>query len=211
MMALRISLSLKGLPWITMLVIDFSYALSRYGWIVLILLLLLGVATVFYVRSPEGRLQWDRFRLRLWIVGDLLREIEAARFSRTLSALLRGGVPLLDALGTVRGVMGNRLVERAIAQVQTRVKEGKGMVAPLTESGVFPPLALHMIAVGEETGKLEGMLASVAAHYDQEVKRTTKRLTALLEPALILSMGLVIGLVVISMLLAIFSIHDLPF
>jgi len=201
----------QALPWITMLVIDFSYALSRYGWIVLILLLLLGVATVFYVRSPEGRLQWDRFRLRLWIVGDLLREIEAARFSRTLSALLRGGVPLLDALGTVRGVMGNRLVERAIAQVQTRVKEGKGMVAPLTESGVFPPLALHMIAVGEETGKLEGMLASVAAHYDQEVKRTTKRLTALLEPALILSMGLVIGLVVISMLLAIFSIHDLPF
>lgn len=201
----------QALPWITMLVIDFSYGLSRYGWILPILLLLFAVAAVFYVRSPEGKLQWDRFRLRLWVLGDLLREIEAARFSRTLSALLRGGVPLLEALGTVRGVVGNRLVERAIAQVQTRVKEGKGMVAPLTESGVFPPLALHMIAVGEETGKLEAMLASVAAHYDQEVKRTTKRLISLLEPALILSMGLVIGIVVVSMLLAIFSIHDLPF
>jgi general secretion pathway protein F len=85
------------------------------------------------------------------------------------------------------------------------------MVQPLTESGLFPPLALHMIAVGQETGRLEGMLVSVADHFDQEVKRTTKRLTSLLEPALILGMGLVVGVVVISMLTAIFSINDLPF
>ncbi len=201
----------QALPWVTMLLIDFSYGLSRYGWIVLLLIIVGATGGAFYVRNPEGRLQWDRWRLNLWVLGDLLRKLEVARFARTLAALLRGGVPLLEALGTVQGVVGNRLLARAIAQVQNKVKEGKGMVGPLTESGVFPDLALHMIAVGEETGRLEGMLTNVADHYDQEVQRSTKRLTSLLEPALILGMGLVIALVVISMLLAIFSIHDLPF
>ncbi len=102
-------------------------------------------------------------------------------------------------------------MQQALSKVQTRVKEGKGMVGPLTESGVFPPLALHMIAVGEETGKLEGMLANVAEHYDLEVKRSTKRLTSMLEPAMILGMGLIVGVVVVSILMAIFSIHELPF
>ena len=125
----------------------------------------------------------------------------------------RNGVinSLLEALGTVQGVLSNRLLARAVSQVQLRVREGKGMARPLSETGMFPPLALNMIAVGEETGKLDGMLAEVAGYYAQEVKRSTKRLTALLEPALILAMGLIIGIVVISMLLAIFSINDLPF
>jgi len=199
-----------ALPWITKVVIQMSKFLSAYGWLVFLMLLLAAVGAIFYIRKPEGKLQWDSWRLNLWLVGDLLRKVEVARFAQTLAALLRGGVPLLDALGTVQGVVNNILVERAIAKVQSRVKEGKGMVGPLTESGVFPPLALHMIAVGEETGKLEEMLANVAGHYDQEVKRSTKRLTSMLEPALILGMGLVVGVVVISILMAIFSINDLP-
>ena len=177
----------------------------------LLVLFAASAGAVFYVRSPEGRSEWDRLSLRAWLVGDLVRKFETARFARTLSALLRGGVPLLEALGTVQGVLSNRLLARAISQVQLRVREGKGMARPLSETGMFPPLALNMIAVGEETGKLDGMLAEVAGYYDQEVKRSTKRLTALLEPALILAMGLIIGIVVISMLLAIFSINDLPF
>jgi type II secretion system protein F len=201
----------KALPWITKVVIGLSQALADYGWIVLLLFIVGVTGAVFYIRTPEGRNEWDRVSLRLWLVGDLLRKFETARFARTLSALLKGGVPLLEALGTVQGVVGNRLLARAISQVQVRVREGKGMARPLGESGLFPPLALNMIAVGEETGKLEGMLAEVAGFYDQEVKRTTKRLTSLLEPLLILGMGLVIGIVVISMLLAIFSINDLPF
>ncbi len=120
-------------------------------------------------------------------------------------------MPLLEAIGTVHGVVGNRLIARAIAQVQVRVREGKGMVGPLTESGLFPPLALHMIAVGQETGRLEGMLVNVADHFDQEVKRATKRLTSMLEPIMIVGLGLTIGTVVVSMLTAIFSINDLPF
>ncbi|MGH7823877.1 MAG: type II secretion system F family protein [Candidatus Binatia bacterium] len=201
----------QALPWITRVVINFSQALTDYGWLILLLFIAALIGGSFYLRSPEARSDWDRLCLRVWLLGDLVRKFETARFARTLSALLKGGVPLLQALGTVQGVVGNRLLARAIGQVQVRVREGKGMARPLGESGLFPPLALNMIAVGEETGRLESMLAEVAEHYDQEVKRTTKRLTSLLEPALILGMGLIIGLVVVSMLLAIFSINDLPF
>jgi general secretion pathway protein F len=201
----------QALPWISKLVIDLSQSLTDYGWLILLAVLAAVSGIVFYLRSPEGRAEWDRVCVRVWLLGDLVRKFETARFARTLGALLRGGVPLLEALGTVQGVIGNRLLARAIGEVQVRVREGKGMARPLGESGLFPPLALNMIAVGEETGKLEAMLNEIAEHYDQEVKRTTKRLTSILEPALILGMGLVIGTVVISMLLAIFSINDLPF
>jgi general secretion pathway protein F len=201
----------KSLPWITKVVIGFSELLTQYGWIALLATVAAAVAAIYYVRTPEGRGEWDRLSLRAWLVGDLVRKFETARFARTLSALMKGGVPLLEALGTVQGVVGNRLLARAIGQVQVRVREGKGMARPLSESGLFPLLALNMIAVGEETGKLEVMLAEVAGYYDQEVKRTTKRITSLLEPMLILAMGLIIGVVVVSMLLAIFSINDLPF
>jgi general secretion pathway protein F len=201
----------KALPAITKIVLGFSRFLAEYGWITLLVVCAAVIGAVFYIRSPEGKSEWDRLSLRTWLIGDLLRKFETARFSRTLAALLKGGVPLLEALGTVQGVIGNRLLSRAISQVQMRVREGRGMARPLSESGMFPPLALNMIAVGEETGKLESMLTEVANYYDQEVKRSTKRLTALLEPALILAMGLIIGIVVISMLLAIFSINDLSF
>jgi general secretion pathway protein F len=196
---------------ITKLVINLSLTLSQYGWIILLVVVGLVAAAIYYIRTPEGKGEWDRLCLRAWLVGELVRKFETARFARTLSALMKGGVPLLESLGTVQGVIGNGLLARAITQVQVRVREGKGMARPLSESGLFPPLALNMIAVGEETGKLDAMLAEIANYYDQEVKRTTKRLTALLEPALILVMGLIVGVVVISMLLAIFSINDLPF
>jgi len=201
----------KALPWITRVVIEFSHLLAQYGWFVLLVVIGGTIGGIFYVRTPEGKTEWDRLCLRTWLLGDLLQKFETARFCRTLSALLKGGVPLLEALGTVQGVVGNRLFARAVNDVQVRVREGKGMARPLGGSGLFPPLALNMIAVGEETGKLDGMLGEVANFYDEEVKRTTKRLTSLLEPVLILGMGVVIGVVVISMLLAIFSINDLPF
>ena len=199
----------KSIPLITKIVIGFSEFLAQQGWLVLLLLIAAVAGILYYVRTPAGRAEWDSLSLRAWLFGDLVCKFETARFSRTLAALLRGGVPLLDALGTVQGVVGNRLLARAIGQVQVRVREGKGMARPLAESGLFPPLAMNMIAVGEETGKLDSMLAEVANYYDEEVKRTTKKLTALLGPAMILVMGIIIGVVVISMLLAIFSINEL--
>ena len=201
----------RALPVITKIIIELSQILAQYGWVILLVICAAIVGALFYIRSPEGRAEWDRMCLRSWLLGDLVRKFETARFCRTLAALLKGGVPVLEALGTVQGVVANRLLARAVSQVQARVREGKGMARPLNESGVFPRLALNMITVGEETGKLDNMLAEVANYYDQEVKRATKRLTSLLEPVLILGMGLIIGIVVISMLMAIFSINDLPF
>src|SRR5690349_17005441 len=125
----------KSLPLITSLVINFSLILSQYGWIILLVLAALIGAVIFYIRTPEGKGEWDRLCLHAWLFGDLVRKFETARFARTLSALIKGGVPLLESLGTVQGVVGNRLLSRAIGQVQLRVREGKGMARPLSESG----------------------------------------------------------------------------
>jgi general secretion pathway protein F len=211
----KFALLFKGvedsLPWMTRALINLGSSVTRFGWL-LLLLLIAGVAgVILYARTPDGRLAWDRFRLRSRLLGDLSRKLEVARLARTLGALLRGGVPLLEALSTTQGIVKNQLFAAALGQVQSQVRSGRGMARSLTESGLFPEMALQMIAVGEETGKLDAMLANLADHYDQEVKRAAKRLTALIEPALVLFMGLVIGVVVVSLLTGIFSIHDLPF
>ncbi len=138
-----------------------------------------------------------------------MRRLEVARFSRTLGTLLRSGVPVLQALDIVRDVATNQVIARAIAEVQVGVREGAGMSGPLGRNGAFPPLALQMIAVGEDTGKLDEMLLTTADYFDGEVRNEVKRLTSLLEPVMILVMGLIVGFMVISMLMAVFSINDL--
>lgn len=201
----------QALPVMTIVLIETSAWLSMYGWVGILVLIAAFMAGTFYVRTQEGRLNWDRFQLRLWLLRDLISKLEAARFARTMAALIKGGVPILDALGTVQGVMENRIISQGLAQVQIKVKEGKGMAGALAEGKIFPAMAIQMISVGEETGEICGMLSSIADYYDQEVKKTVKRITLLLEPVLILGMGLLIGTVVISMLMAIFSINELPF
>ena len=158
--------------------------------------------------STSQRMAFDAFKLRVPIVGKLLRLTEVARFGRTLGVLLRSGVPMLQALDIVRAVAGNQVIAQALGEVQVGVREGAGMAAPLGRSGVFPQLALQMIAVGEDTGKLDEMLITTADFFDREVRNDVKRLTRLLEPAMILIMGLVVGFMVISMLMAVFSIND---
>ncbi len=158
--------------------------------------------------STSQRMAFDAFKLRVPVVGKLLRLTEVARFGRTLGVLLRSGVPMLQALDIVRAVAGNQVIAQALGEVQVGVREGAGMAAPLGRSGVFPQLALQMIAVGEDTGKLDEMLITTADFFDREVRNDVKRLTRLLEPAMILVMGLVVGFMVISMLMAVFSIND---
>jgi type II secretory pathway component PulF len=147
-----------------------------------------------------------------WIaVGTLIKKVEVARFARTLATLLQSGVPILPALNLVKEISQNLAISRAIAQIHDRLREGKAIAKTLEETRVFPPLAMHMIGVGEETGRLDEMLAKVAETYEENVQTTVKRLVSLLEPLLILVMGGVVGFIVISMLLAIFSINDIPF
>jgi general secretion pathway protein F len=156
-------------------------------------------------------LWWDRIRLRIWVLGQLLTKQEVGRFARTLGTLLKSGVPLLQALEVVQEVAGNAMVSQALREVRVGVREGQGIAGPLGRSGVFPTLALQMVSVGEETGRLDEMLMRVAEYYERDAFLQVKRLTALLEPMLILTMGLAVGFVVISMLSAVFSINDISF
>lgn len=182
--------------------------LKSYGWVFLILIVAAWFMFRNYIASDRGRYQWDALKLKL--MEDVVRKLETARFCRTLGTLLASGVSLLQALNNAGEVIGNRVIATAIESVVKGAKEGRGISDPLSRSGVFPPLALSMIKVGEETGQLDKMLIQVAAIYEKSLKQAVKRFMSLLEPAMILIMGLIIGFIVISMLLAVFSISDIP-
>ena len=184
--------------------------LSGYWWFVLLAIVLIAAYFQRFRSSAQGRLAWDRGLLRLPLVGTVLRKVEVARFSRTLGTLLHGGVPLLQAMTIVRDIIGNQGIATMIEPIRNGIKKGEGISQPMKQSGVFPPLAMHLIEVGEESGKLDTMLVQVSDVYDNEVRDGIKNLISFFEPALILVMGLVIGTIVVSMLLAIFSINDIP-
>lgn len=196
------------LPASTRLIIGFSEAIASYWWILLACIIGGWITFRNYVKTEAGRLQWDSFKLKL--LGDVITKIETARFARTLGTLLRSGVPLLQALHNSKDIINNRVIASAIDAVSKGAKEGKGIAAPLVSSNVFPALALSMIKVGEETGQLDTMLLKVAVTYEKSLRIAIKRFVSLMEPAMILGMGLVIGFIVLSMLMAIFSITDLP-
>jgi general secretion pathway protein F len=184
--------------------------LSKFWWLVLAIILIGGFYFKRFRQSSEGRMKWDRWLLRVPLVGIVLRKIEVARLARSLGTLLRGGVPLLQAMTIVREIVGNQSIALMIEPIRNGIKKGEGIAQPMKQSGVFPPLAMHLIEVGEESGKLDGMLIQVADVYDAEVRNSIKNLIAFFEPALILLMGIIIGTVVVSMLTAIFSINDIP-
>jgi general secretion pathway protein F len=199
----------SALPLPTQILLSFSNALQMTWWIILIILIALGMYLSSYIRTDRGRYRWDAFKLRL--MGDVVRKLETARFCRTLGTLLKSGVPLLQSLNNAKDVIGNQAIALPIETVLKGAKEGKGISAPLTAANVFPPLALSMIRVGEETGQLDAMLLRVATAYEKSLKEAVKRFVSFLEPVVILVMGLVIGFIIVSMLMAIFSITDLPF
>lgn len=197
-----------ALPLPTQILLAFASALKSFSWILLVLVIGAVIVIRKYIRSENGRYQWDRWKLKL--MGDVLVKLETARFCRTLGTLLSSGVPLLQAMRNARDVMTNSFMAAAIDGVTKGAKEGKGIAQPLAEANVLPPLALSMIKVGEETGKLNEMLTKVAVIYEKNLREAIKRFVSFLEPAMILFMGLVIGFIVVSMLMAIFSITDLP-
>jgi general secretion pathway protein F len=198
-----------SLPLSTQVLLAVSNALRTYWWIGLGLLIGGGAILRSYVRSSRGRYQWDAFKLKL--LGDVVRKLETARFCRTLGTLLRSGVGILQALNNSKDVISNQVVASALDAVVKGTKEGKGISGPIADAKIFPLLAISMIKVGEETGQLDTMLLKVATAYEKSLKEAVKRFVGFIEPAMILIMGLVIGFIVISMLLAIFSMTDLPF
>jgi type II secretion system protein F len=200
----------RAIPLQARLLLGLSDAVRGYWWALVGIVGLAVVAFRSWVSTPRGRYGWDQTRLRLPGLGPVLRKMEVATLGRTLGTLLKSGVPMLQALGIVKEIAGNQVIARALAEVEVGVREGAGVSDPLARTGVFPALAVQMIAVGEETGRLDELLIRVADHFDREVRVVIQQFTRLLEPVLILIMGLGVGFIVVSMLSAIFSVNDLP-
>jgi general secretion pathway protein F len=197
------------LPWTTKLLMGFSTFVSNYWWA---LLLLAGAAFWGFLRwkeTPAGRARWDRFKLTVPIFGRLIRTIAIGRFSRTLATLLKSGVPLLAAMDIVKNVVGNVRLAEVIEQARQAIQEGESIAAPLKRSGEFPPLVHHMVAIGERSGSLEEMLGNVADAYEDQVDTTVGALTSLMEPLMIVLMGLVVTFIVFSVLMPILQINTL--
>lgn len=197
------------LPFPTLILINISGFLTSFWW--LFLGVIIGGVTMFrrWKRSETGNMAWDRLKLRAPIFGKLVQKVAISRFARTFAVLSRTGVPVLQALDIVAATAGNALVAEAINDVQASVKRGESLAAPLARHDVFPPMVTHMMSVGEETGALDTMLAKVADFYDNEVEDTVSAMTSLIEPMLIVVMGLAVGGILISLYLPMFNIANL--
>jgi len=196
------------LPPMTLLVIAASDFFQKYiHWIILGLILLVYLFKRFR-KTERGRDLTDRIALRAPVFGILLRKVAIARFSRTLGTMLGAGVPILDSLDIVATTAGNSVVERALRKARSSIAEGQTVAEPLAKSGVFPPMVVQMISVGEATGALDEMLSKIADFYDEEVDIAVDALTSLLEPLMIVFLGVTIGGLLVAMYLPIFQLAD---
>ena len=194
-----------GLPGPTQLVIDVSNAFQSYWYMVAGLIVGASFGIKKYYATPKGRMVIDKFLLKTPVFGDLIRKASVAKFTRTLGTLLSSGVPLLDGLTICAKTSGNKVIEEAIVNARVSISGGKTIAEPLAQSQVFPKMVTHMIAVGESTGALDAMLGKIADFYEDEVDQAVASLTALLEPAMMVFLGVVIGFIVIAMYLPIFK------
>ena len=194
------------LPLPTRIVVGLSDAVVSFGWIVI----LMGVAIFFglkqYYQTPKGRLMLDGIQLKLPLLGNLLRKIAVARFTRTLGTLITSGVPLMEALAITARTAGNAVIEQAIVKVRSSVEQGRTIVDPLRETGVFPSMVAQMIGVGEQTGALDAMLSKIADFYEDEVDAAVGDLMTAMEPLIILILGVAVGGIVISLYMPLFSL-----
>ena len=200
-----------ALPLSTKIMLSMSYAVTNYWWLMLIILIAAIVGFIQYLKNENGRLHWDGLVLKLPLFGKLIQKVEVSRFSLTMASLLKSGVPVLQALLIVKTVLNNRVIVAAMNDLEQGLKSGKGLSGPLQQAKIFPQMAVHMITVGEASGSLDEMLSKVADSYDKEVERSIKQMISLIEPVMILFMAGIIGFIVISMLLAVFSINEVAF
>lgn len=198
----------EALPWYTRLLIFTSNVFTNYWWLLISLL----AFSIWYFRrwlaSPTGRARWDKFTLDLPLFGKLLMMVAVARFARTLSTLLRSGVPLLRAMEITRNVLGNVELMRVVEEAASSIREGESIATPLKRSGRFPPIVTHMIAIGERSGQLEEMLENVASAYDQQVEARVQTVTSLLEPMMIVVMGGISGGIAFAILVPLMRINE---
>jgi type IV pilus assembly protein PilC len=194
-----------GLPGPTQLVIDISNAFQSYWYMGFGLVVAAITGVKKYYATPKGRMAIDKLLLKTPVFGDLIRKASVAKFTRTLGTLLSSGVPLLDGLVICAKTSGNKVIEEALMNARVSISGGKTIAEPLTQSQVFPKMVTHMIAVGESTGALDAMLGKIADFYEDEVDQAVASLTSLLEPMMMVFLGVVIGFIVIAMYLPIFK------
>ncbi|MFB3894841.1 MAG: type II secretion system F family protein [bacterium] len=193
------------LPVPTQIIVSISRALRKFWYIWLIVFVGLGYALKRYVNTPKGRWQFDTFKLNMPIFGDLFRKVAVAKFTRTLSTLVRSGVNILNALEIVAKTAGNVIIESAVNKTKNSIQQGETIAGPLAQTGVFPPMVTRMIDVGEKTGALEDMLNKIAEFYEDQVDAAVAALTSMLEPIMIAIMGVIVGGIVIAMYLPVFN------
>jgi type II secretory pathway component PulF len=196
------------IPLPTKIMLESSKAVKTYGWMVL--LGLTAGAAIFsgYIRTGSGRLWWDTLRLKIPVLGIALRKSEVARFARAMSTLVQNSVPLVQSLAIAGATLNNKRIAGSLHAVAQGVKRGEGIAGPMRRTLEFPPLAAHLLAVGEETGRLDHMFARMAEIYETETRTAIRRFTALFEPLIILVVGIVVGALILSMLLAITSMNE---
>jgi general secretion pathway protein F len=195
------------LPWTTRLLIFTSNILADWWWLLLPALIAGVVAARRWTRSPKGRPVWDRWVLKAPVFGSLIRMLAIARFSRTLATLQKSGVPLLTSMDITKNVISNGVLAAVVENARDAIREGESIAGPLKRSGEFPPLVHHMIAIGERSGQLEEMLLNVADSYETQVSVRIGALTALLEPLIIVAMGVAVAFVAFSILMPILQLN----
>jgi len=196
------------IPLPTLLMLQASKIVQTYWWMAASAIVVTVVILRTYIRTVSGRLWWDSFRLRIPLLGDALRKAETARFAQSMATLVANSVPLVQSIGIAAAILNNKKISGALGEVAQGIKRGEGIAAPIRKSGVFPPLAAHLLMVGEETGRLDQMFQRMAQIYDADTRTAIKRFTTVFEPLVILVMGVMVGALILSMLLAITSIND---
>jgi general secretion pathway protein F len=196
------------MPLPTMLMLQVSHAATTYGPVTLIAAIAGFISLQVYIRSVEGRLWWDTLRLKVPVLGDALLKAEVARFARAMATLVSNSVPLVQSISIAGATMNNRKIGRALGPVMLGVKRGEGIAGPIRRAGVFPALASHLLAVGEETGRLDSMFSRMADIYENDTRAAIRRFTSLFEPLVILVLGVIVGALILSMMLAITSINE---
>jgi general secretion pathway protein F len=198
-----------ALPWNTQLLIFVAGLTGRFWWLILLLAIGGWIGLKRWMRTPKGRQRMDRIRLKLWLVGHVVRYVAVARFARTLATMLASGVPLLTALEIVKKVLDNVVLEKVIEEARDAIREGESIAATLKKSGQFPSMMCHMIAVGERSGQLETMLENVAGAYERDVEVQVNRMTTLLSPLMIVVMAVGVGFIVFSVITPIMDMQQL--
>ena len=196
------------MPLPTKVMVEASHILTRYGWIAVAVLLIGFVFFKGYVRTKAGRYWWDSIRLKIPVLGTALRKSDVARFARAMGTLVANSVPLVQSIAIAGDTLNNKRIAGSLQAVAQGVKRGEGIAAPLRRSTEFPPLAAHLLSVGEETGRLDSMFNRMAEIYESETRAAIRRFTALFEPIIILVMGIIVGALILSMLLAITSMNE---